>query len=66
MSARERYILETAALLHDIGKIGVPDSILLKPGPLTADEWKINGRPRSDGCGDYRLGLCLPVAQRDC
>ncbi len=27
------------ALLHDIGKIGVPDSILLKPGPLTADEW---------------------------
>ncbi|HUB05537.1 MAG TPA: HD domain-containing phosphohydrolase [Myxococcales bacterium] len=27
------------ALLHDIGKIGVPDSILLKPGPLTKDEW---------------------------
>ena len=27
------------ALLHDIGKIGVPDSILLKPGPLTSAEW---------------------------
>ena len=27
------------ALLHDIGKIGVPDSILLKPGPLTPAEW---------------------------
>ncbi len=27
------------ALLHDIGKIGVPDSILLKPGPLTPTEW---------------------------
>ncbi len=27
------------ALLHDIGKIGVPDSILLKPGPLTKTEW---------------------------
>lgn len=27
------------ALLHDIGKMGVPDNILLKPGPLTADEW---------------------------
>ncbi|HZR09499.1 MAG TPA: HD domain-containing phosphohydrolase [Myxococcales bacterium] len=27
------------ALLHDIGKIGVPDSILLKPGPLTQTEW---------------------------
>lgn len=27
------------ALLHDIGKIGVPDSVLLKPGPLTETEW---------------------------
>lgn len=29
------------ALLHDMGKMGVPDSILLKPGPLTAEEWAI-------------------------
>jgi putative nucleotidyltransferase with HDIG domain len=29
------------ALLHDIGKMGIPDAILLKPGPLTADEWVI-------------------------
>jgi len=28
-------------LLHDIGKIGIPDAILLKPGPLTPAEWKI-------------------------
>ncbi len=27
------------ALLHDIGKMGVPDEILLKPGPLTDEEW---------------------------
>lgn len=27
------------ALLHDIGKMGIPDGILLKPGPLTEDEW---------------------------
>ena len=27
------------ALLHDVGKIGVPDAILLKPGPLTPNEW---------------------------
>jgi PAS domain S-box-containing protein len=29
------------ALLHDIGKLGVPDAILLKPGPLTEEEWVI-------------------------
>jgi PAS domain S-box-containing protein/putative nucleotidyltransferase with HDIG domain len=29
------------ALLHDIGKMGVPDMILLKPGPLTDEEWVI-------------------------
>ena len=29
------------ALLHDIGKIGIPDAILNKPGPLNEDEWKI-------------------------
>jgi len=29
------------ALLHDIGKMGIPDAILLKPGPLTEEEWTI-------------------------
>ena len=29
------------AYLHDIGKMAIPDSILLKPGPLTEDEWVI-------------------------
>jgi response regulator RpfG family c-di-GMP phosphodiesterase len=32
--------LEHGVLLHDIGKIGIPDAILLKPGPLTPEEWK--------------------------
>lgn len=30
-----------AAPMHDIGKIGIPDRILLKPGPLNPDEWEI-------------------------
>ncbi len=33
--------IEHGVILHDIGKIGIPDSILLKPGPLTPDEWKV-------------------------
>ena len=33
--------IEHGVLLHDIGKIGIPDGILLKPGPLTPAEWKI-------------------------
>lgn len=41
MSEVEKYALEVAALLHDIGKLSVPDTILLKPGPLTHDEWKM-------------------------
>jgi diguanylate cyclase (GGDEF)-like protein/putative nucleotidyltransferase with HDIG domain len=31
--------VQLGALLHDIGKIGIPDAILNKPGPLTQDEW---------------------------
>jgi diguanylate cyclase (GGDEF)-like protein len=33
--------LRIAGLLHDVGKIGIADSILQKPGPLTRDEWRI-------------------------
>jgi response regulator RpfG family c-di-GMP phosphodiesterase len=33
-------VIERGSLLHDIGKIGVPDRILLKDGPLTNDEWE--------------------------
>lgn len=38
LSARELEILTNAGYLHDIGKIGVSDNILLKPGPLTQAE----------------------------
>ncbi|TAK14473.1 MAG: PAS domain S-box protein [Anaerolineae bacterium] len=36
--------IRRGALLHDIGKMGIPDAILLKPGPLTEEEWVIMRR----------------------
>lgn len=33
--------MRQGALLHDIGKMGIPDDVLLKPGPLTAEEWSL-------------------------
>src|SRR5216117_1630440 len=39
LDPRQMKALEFGSLLHDIGKIGVPDSILRKPGKLTEEEW---------------------------
>jgi HD-GYP domain-containing protein (c-di-GMP phosphodiesterase class II) len=44
ISEEHLYQVEVAALLHDIGKIGVPDSILKKQGPLTPDERAVINR----------------------
>jgi diguanylate cyclase (GGDEF)-like protein len=41
LDAEEISRIRTAALLHDIGKVGVPDEILHKPGPLDDREWQI-------------------------
>lgn len=40
-SVEEQEILNVAGLLHDIGKIGIRDEILLKPGRLTPDEYRV-------------------------
>ncbi len=40
----EIRLVRLAALLHDIGKVGIPHEILHKPGPLTDDEWSVMRR----------------------
>ncbi|MEM7783751.1 MAG: diguanylate cyclase, partial [Planctomycetota bacterium] len=49
MKKSDLYLLEVAALLHDIGKIGVPDRILHKPGQLNEQEWEIMRKHDSIG-----------------
>jgi len=41
LDERERHNVELAALLHDIGKIVIPDTIINKPGPLNDEEWAL-------------------------
>jgi HD-GYP domain-containing protein (c-di-GMP phosphodiesterase class II) len=52
--------IKRGALLHDIGKMGIPDSILLKPGPLTDDEWTVM---RMHPTFAYRLLSHIPYLQ---
>lgn len=49
--------MRRGALLHDIGKLGVPDSILLKPGPLTPQEWEVMRRHPQ-----YAYEMLSPIA----
>lgn len=49
MSPRELEILRYAAQMHDVGKLGVPDRILLKEGPLTDEEWAVMKRHTTVG-----------------
>lgn len=48
--------IRRGALLHDIGKMGVPDQILLKPGPLTDEEWTIMRKHAV-----YAYDLLMPI-----
>lgn len=57
MSDAELVQVRRGALLHDIGKMGIPDDILLKPGPLTSEEWKVMRMHPG-----YAFNLLLPIA----
>lgn len=50
LTEQEIKIIEQASAMHDIGKIAIPDSILLKPGKLTAEEFEIMKTHASKGC----------------
>ncbi len=49
LNDEELEVMERAALLHDIGKLSVPDNILLKPGKLTQDEFDVVKKHPSRG-----------------
>jgi len=59
--------LERGGVLHDIGKLGIPDSILLKPAKLTADEWTIMKQHVVIGeklcSGLFTMQAVLPIIQ---
>lgn len=61
-------LLRHAAPMHDVGKIGIPDSILKKPGPLTEEEWVVMrthptiGSEILSGSGIALLDLAAEVA----
>jgi PAS domain S-box-containing protein/putative nucleotidyltransferase with HDIG domain len=57
MNNTEKIDLRRGALLHDIGKMGIPDSILHKPGTLTDDEWKIMQQHPS-----YAYQMLFPIS----
>lgn len=59
-------LLRKAAPMHDVGKIGIPDSVLKKPGPLTDEERKIMNRHPNIGAdilGKSRIALFQLAAQ---
>lgn len=56
LSQKSMAELALLSKLHDIGKIGISDTILNKPGPLTADEWKIMQKHTEIG---YRIASSL-------
>src|SRR5262249_5147095 len=57
LPAAEQLPIRWGALLHDIGKMGIPDHILLKPGPLTDSAWEIIRRHPT-----YAYALLSPIA----
>jgi CHASE2 domain-containing sensor protein len=60
LTAEEAETLRYASLLHDVGKIAVPDAILTKPGKLTDEEWTVMRRHTTAGA-DMLAGSRAPI-----
>jgi putative two-component system response regulator len=69
----EVNLILTSSPMHDVGKIGIPDDILLKPGKLDPDEWKImkehaniGGRILGAGNSDYmNMGTIIALSHHE-
>lgn len=64
LTLRNIDLLTKSAPLHDIGKVGIPDSILLKPGPLTDAEWmimKTHAKIGSDAIEKAEVDVEMPI-----
>lgn len=66
LNAEERQQIRIAGLFHDIGKVSIPDTVLLKPDALSSEEWEIMRRhselgskiinsSKRDGCAEVAL-----------
>lgn len=54
LQGERRELVRLASPLHDVGKIGIPDRILLKPGSLSANEWAVMRTHPEIGCSLLR------------
>jgi putative two-component system response regulator len=62
MDAAHARMLGHASAMHDVGKIGIPDRVLLKPGPLDEDEWEIMKSHTRKGA-EILAGSTSPLVQ---
>lgn len=60
LTDRETSELALLCMLHDVGKVGIPTEILLKPGKLTPDEWEMMKTHADKG---YRIAMASPELQ---
>lgn len=65
LSTEQRELLYIAAPMHDVGKIGIADAVLLKPGKLTADEFEIMKTHTNIGVSILTGNDALNIAARD-